>query len=314
MINLRNEKIMVTGGTGFLGRHIIAELKKKGCECIFSPRSNPYDFTNPERVKAAWEEFRATIVIHAAAKVGGILLNSMKPAQMLYDNLIMGVNLMHGTLIRGTHKFVQIGSACEYPRNAPTPLKEKDIWEGYPETTNAPYGVAKRTLLAMGWAYRQQYGSNIIHLVPTNLYGPGDNFDSETSHVIPALIKKFVDAVDNKLKTVTIWGSGKATREFIYVEDAAQAIVRATERYDSPEPLNIGSGEEIRIKDLALLISRLTGYGGKILFDSSRPSGQPRRKLDIRKMKKVLDFKPPTMLICGLQKTVDWYKANKCEK
>jgi GDP-L-fucose synthase len=312
MIDLSKKKVMVTGGAGFLGRHIVKELQTVGCNDIFVPRFEDYDFRHFRDVTLALEWHRPDIIIHAAAKVGGIALNQSRPAEMFYDNAIMGINLIHGAHLYKVEKFVQIGSVCEYPADASIPTSEKSLWDGYPEITNAPYGVAKRALLTMGQAYRQQYDFNVIHLLPTNLYGPGDNFDLETSHAIPALIKKIVDAKEMKKDFVSIWGRD-ATRDFLYVEDAARAIVAATQFYEDIEPVNIATGRECRIGLLAELISNLVGYKGQLVFDSTRPTGQKRRKLDIRKAG-VFEFQATTDLRTGLIATISWYKENLCEK
>ena len=304
---------MVTGGAGFLGRHIVAELQAKGVKYIYVPRFEDYDLRRPYDVTIIFETFKPDIVIHTAARVGGIAENQARPAEMFYDNAIMGINLIHAAHNYEVEKFVQIGSACEYPADAPVPTSEDQVWNGYPEITNAPYGIAKRALLTMGQAYRKQYGLNVIHLLPTNLYGPGDNFNPETAHVIPALVKKFVDAVNNNDRVIEVWGTGEATREFLYVKDAASAIVNATASYDRAEPLNLGSGREISIWYLVNLIAEQVGYTGNILFDYSKPNGQMRRRLSNLNAYEIMP-KYLMSLEDGLSKTIDWYKENLCGK
>ena len=250
------------------------------------------------------------VVIHLAAHVGGIGLNQVAPAELFYDNAIMGIMLMHESRKAGVKKFVQIGTICAYPKNTPTPFKEEELWNGYPEDTNAPYGLAKKMLLVQAQAYRKQYGFNAIYLLPVNLYGPGDNFKEDSSHVIPALIKKFVLAKEERKQSVTVWGTGNPTREFLYVEDAARAVVMAMEKHDKPEPINLGSGNEISIRELAFLIQRRTGYKGKVLFDPSKPDGQPRRRLDVSRAKKLFGFEAKTDFDKGLTETIEWYKKS----
>lgn len=305
-MDLKKKRILVTGGAGFLGSRIVSLLEKRGCKEIVIPRSAKYDLRNPGIAKRVVKDVE--IVIHLAAKVGGIGFNREKPGELFYDNLIMGVHLMEESRKAGVEKFVGIGTICQYPKFTPVPFKEKDLWNGYPEETNAPYGLAKKMLLVQAQAYRKQYGFNAIHLMPVNLYGPGDNFDPKSSHVIPALIKKFVDAKKRKDKHVVVWGTGKPTREFLYVEDAARAIVLAAEKYDKPEPVNIGSSFEISIKELANLIKKLTGYKGKIVWDKTKPDGQPRRKLDTTRAKKEFGFSAKISFKEGLKKTIDWYE------
>lgn len=307
MIDLSKKRICVTGGAGFLGQHIVDELWKRDVENIFIPYSCEYDLRTLKDIKTLLNELEPDIIIHAAAQAGGIGLNQEKPAELFYNNAIMGIQLMHEAYKAGVEKFVQIGTVCEYPKFCPTPFKEEDLWNGYPEETNAPYGLAKKMLLVQGQAYRKQYGFNAIHLLPVNLYGPHDNFDPSSSHVIPALIRKFLEAKRNGNEDVTIWGNGKASREFLYVEDAAYAIVNATEMYDSSEPINIGSGEQYHIATLAGIIADELNFKGTILFDSSKPNGQPRRHLDTSRALKEFDFKANTVLWEGLRKTIDWY-------
>lgn len=302
-----NKKIVVTGGGGFLGTHLINKLREVGVvgRNIFIPYSSDYDLRKQsDCVKVAKG---ADIIIHLAANVGGIGYNQEKPGELFYDNLLLGVHMMEEARKAGVKKFVSIGTVCSYPKFTPIPFKEEDLWIGYPEETNAPYGLAKKMLLVQGQAYRKQYGFNAIFLLPVNLYGPGDKFDQRKSHVLPALIKKFVEAKINQEKEVIVWGTGNPTREFLYVEDAAEAIILATERYNSPEPVNIGSAFEISIKELANLISKLVGYTGNIVFDGSKPDGQPRRKLDIYKAKIGFGFISKTTFEEGLKKTISGY-------
>jgi len=305
---LKNKRIIVTGGAGFLGKHLVKKLIERGVpkENIFIPRSRDYDLRKEQDIKRMFSDFKADIVIHLAAKVGGIGFNREKPGELFYDNLIMGLQLMEQARINNIEKFVAIGTICAYPKFTPVPFKEEDLWNGYPEETNAPYGLAKKMMLVQSQAYRQQYGFNSIFLLPVNLYGPGDNFDPSSSHVIPALIKKCVDAEEK----ITVWGTGKASREFLYVEDAAEGIILATEKYNKSEPVNLGAGFEITIKDLAEKIAELTGFKGMIEWDHSKPDGQPRRMLDVSKAKKEFDFTAKTDFDEGLKKTIEWYKKN----
>lgn len=309
-MNITQKKILITGGHGFLGKFVKSELIKKGCASknIFTPSHQDLDFTKLNDCKKAVKNI--DIVIHLAAKVGGIGLNKEKPGELFYDNLIMGVQLMEEARKAKVKKFVAIGTVCAYPKFSPTPFKEKDLWNGYPEETNAPYGLAKKMLLVQAQAYRQQYNFNAIYLLPVNLYGPGDNFNPQSSHVIPALIKKMTDAKRKKQKQVIIWGTGKASREFLYVQDAAEGIVLATENYDQEFPVNLGSGMEISIKNLVNTISTLIGFNGEIVWDTSKPNGQPKRRLDISKAQKYFNFKAHTNFITGLKKTINWYLAN----
>lgn len=306
----RNKKIVLTGGSGFLGKVINRKLKKLGADPII-PRSATDDLRNREICKRVVKG--ADIVIHAAGNVGGIGYNLKHPGTLFYDNLMMGVQLMEESRLAGVKKFVAIGTICAYPKFTPVPFKEEDIWEGYPEETNAPYGLAKKMLLVQSQAYRDEYGFNSIFVLPVNLYGPGDNFDPASSHVIPALIKKFIDAKNRRDKSVSVWGSGRATREFLYVDDCADAILLATERYNKSEPVNIGSAFEISIKDLAGLIKKLTGFKGKIVWDKTKPDGQPRRKLDTTRAEKAFGFKAKTNFSKGLKKTIEWYIKTKVE-
>jgi GDP-L-fucose synthase len=308
-----NRRALVTGGAGFLGSFLVEKLRERGCKDIFVPRSKDYDLVEMEAVKRLYQDSKPDIVIHLAARVGGIGANRANPGRFFYENLVMGVQMMEVGRQIGIKKFVAIGTICAYPKFTPVPFKEEDLWNGYPEETNAPYGLAKKMLLVQAQAYRQQYGFNAIYLLPVNLYGPKDNFDLETSHVIPALIRKCVDAMSQPQpsnlppRTITIWGTGRATREFLYVEDAAEGILLATEKYDNPDPVNLGAGFEISVKDLLDLIVRLTGFKGEIFWDSSKPDGQPRRMLDISKAKKEFGFSSKRSLEEGLSKTIDWY-------
>ena len=304
-----NKKVMVTGGAGFLGSYIVKALKSKGCNDIFIPKIEDYNLVNIEDVKRAYSDFKADIVIHLAAKVGGIGINKEKPGEFFYDNLMMGVQLMDEAYKSGVSKFVALGTICCYPKFTPVPFKEKNLWDGYPEETNAPYGLAKKMLLVQSQSYRDQYGFNSIFLMPVNLYGPGDNFDLSSSHVIPALIKKCLDANESNRDEITVWGTGKPTREFLYVEDAAEGILLACEKYNMSEPVNLGSGFEISIKDLAKLISELTDFKGKVIWDKTKPDGQPRRRLDTKKAEKEFGFRAKTDFKEGLKKTIDWYKS-----
>jgi GDP-L-fucose synthase len=306
-----DKRVMVTGGAGFLGSYVVEELQRQGCRKIFVPRSRDYDLTDSVQIQRAFDDGQPDIVIHLAAKVGGIGINAEKPGEFFYENLIMGVQLMEIARRRNVQKFVAIGTVCAYPKFTPVPFKEEDLWNGYPEETNAPYGLAKKMLLVQAQAYRKQYGFNAIYLLPANLYGPGDNFDPRSSHVIPALIKKCIDAKERGEDHIVVWGTGRASREFLYVADAARAIVLAAERYNSPEPVNIGSGREITIKDLVTLIAELTGFTGQIVWDTSKPDGQPRRCLDTSRAEREFGFRATTDLREGLRKTIDWYLTHR---
>jgi len=314
MINLKYKKIIVTGGAGFLGKYVVKKLKERNCKEIFVPIIDEYDLRDLDAVKRMYKDAKADILIHLAAVVGGIGANRENPATFFYDNLIMGIQLMEQARLTGIEKFVALGTICAYPKFTPVPFKEEDLWNGYPEETNAPYGLAKKMSLVQSQAYRQQYGFNSIFLLPVNLYGPGDNFNPKSSHVIPALIKKFYDAKINNQSEVIVWGTGKATREFFYVEDCAEAIVLATEKYDKPDPVNIGAGFEISIKELANLIREIIGFKGKIVWDTSKPDGQPRRCLDTSKAEKEFGFKAKTNFDEGLKKTIEWYEEYICKQ
>ena len=312
MINLKNKRITVTGGAGFLGKHLVAKLKERGCKHIFVPLIEKYDLVKMPAVKRLYKDAKPDIVIHLAAKVGGIGANRENPGKFFYDNLMMGVQMMEIGRQSGIEKFVALGTICAYPKFTPVPFKEENLWNGYPEETNAPYGLAKKMLLVQSQAYRQQYGFNSIFLLPVNLYGPGDNFDPASSHVIPALIKKCIDAQrglspQGTVPELVVWGTGKPTREFLYVEDAAEAIILATEKYNKSEPVNIGAGFEISIKDLVNLIVKLTGFKGKIIWDKTKPDGQPRRRLDTSMAWREFSFRAKTSFEDGLKKTINSY-------
>jgi GDP-L-fucose synthase len=301
-------RVTVTGGAGFLGRVVVARLERAGAE-VFVPRSATYDLRTPDGIDRALRDGRPQMVIHLAAVVGGIGANRENPGRFFYENAVMGVELMERARRAGVEKFVQIGTVCSYPKFTPVPFREEDLWNGYPEETNAPYGLAKKMLLVEGQAYRAQYGFNVIHLIPVNLYGPGDNFDPASSHVIPALIKKCLDARERGDDHIEVWGTGSASREFLYVDDAAEGIVLAAERYDGPEPVNLGVGREITIRELVSLIVELTGFGGKIRWDPTKPDGQPRRALDTSRAREWFGFTASTPLEDGLRRTVEAYEA-----
>lgn len=298
---------MVTGGAGFLGTHVVNKLKDRGCENIFVPRSTDYDLVTAEGITRAYEDSNPDMVIHLAAVVGGIGANMAQPGRFFYDNLMMGAQLMEQARLMGVTKFVALGTICAYPKFTNVPFQEEDLWNGYPEETNAPYGLAKKMLLVQSQAYRKQYGFDSIFLLPVNLYGEGDNFNPDTSHVIPALIKKCFDAIDKRKDFIEVWGTGKATREFLYVKDAAEGILLAAECYDKSEPVNLGCDMEISIKDLAELISRLTGFSGEIRWDPTKPDGQPRRRLHVERAKKAFGFTAKVGFEEGLKNTIEWY-------
>lgn len=306
--SLKDKKILVTGGAGFLGENVVKKILKKNPKKIFIPRSKEYDLRNQKDCEKVVQGM--DLVIHLAANGGGIGYNRENPGTLCYDNLVMGAHLIEEARRAGVQKFVGLGTICQYPKYTQVPFKEEDLWNGYPEETNAPYGLAKKMLLVLSQAYRQQYGFNAIHLMPVNLYGPRDNFDPQSSHVIPALIKKFVDAKARNDKFVIVWGTGKPTREFLYVEDAAEGIVLAAERYNKSDPVNLGAAFEISIEDLVNLIGRLTDFKGKIVWDKTKPDGQPRRKLDTTRAKKEFGFKSETSFEEGLRKTIQWYYDN----
>lgn len=306
-----DKKVLVTGGAGFLGSFVVERLNDRNCKNIFIPRSQDYNLVDMEDIKRVYKDADPDIVIHLAASVGGIGVNMENPGKFFYDNLMMGAQMMEQGRLSGIEKFVALATICSYPKFTPVPFKEEELWNGYPEETNAPYGLAKKMLLVQSQAYRQQYGFNSCCLFPVNLYGPGDNFDPESSHVIPALIKKCIDAITNNESRITVWGTGKPSREFLYVEDAAEAIILATERYNKSDPINIGAGFEITIKDLIELIVKLTGFKGEIAWDTSKPDGQPRRMLDISKAEKEFGFRAQTSFKDGLKETIEWYKERK---
>ena len=309
-ISFKNKRIIVTGGNGFLGKNVMKILKAKEFHNIFVPRSKDYNLIKENDIKKMFSDFPADIVIHLAGKVGGIGFNRDNPGSLFYDNLMMGAQLMEQARLHNVEKFVAVGTICAYPKFTPVPFREKDLWNGYPEETNAPYGLAKKMMLVQGQAYRQQYGFNSIFPLPVNLYGPEDNFDPESSHVIPALIKKMVDAKQKKESIVEVWGTGKASREFLYVEDCAKGIVLAAEKYDKPDPVNIGAGFEITIKELAEKIKNIVGFEGKLKWDASKPDGQLRRCLNTTKAEKEFGFKAETGFDDGLKKTVEWYEKH----
>jgi len=312
VIDFSNKRIMVTGGAGFLGSHLGGLLEAEGASDLVIPRRVDVDLTDQAATRRLIDDMRPQIVIHLAAEVGGIGANRDNPGRYFYANAAMGLNLIEESRRIGVEKFVQVGTVCAYPKFTEVPFHEDDLWSGYPEETNAPYGVAKKALLVMLQAYREQYGLNGIYLLPANLYGPGDNFDLETSHVIPALIRKFVTARDAGDPTVTVWGTGKASREFLYVEDAARAIVLATQLYDNPEPINVGTQAEVTIRELVESIAKLTGFEGSLDWDRSKPDGQPRRALDTSKAKERFGFKAKVGLQEGLRRTIAWWEANGC--
>jgi GDP-L-fucose synthase len=305
-MNLATKRLLVTGGGGFLGRHVVDELRRAGCRDVFVPRSRDYDLTRPDAVARVYDDARPDVVIHLAAVVGGIGANRENPGRFFYENLVMGAELMEQGRRRGLEKFVAVGTVCAYPKFTPVPFHEDDLWNGYPEETNAPYGLAKKMLLVQAQAYRDQYGFNAIYLLPVNLYGPWDTFDPGRSHVIPALIKKCLDAIERREEVVEVWGTGSASREFLYVEDCARAIALATERYDKPAPVNIGSGSEITIRDLTQRIAELTGFGGEIRWDASKPDGQPRRCLDVSRAAAEFGFRATMDFNDGLRRTIAW--------
>ena len=307
---LHSKRITVTGGSGFLGSYVVERLRQAGTD-VFVPRSRAYDLVSGDAVRQLYHDARPEIVIHLAAQVGGIGANRENPGRFFYDNLMMGVQLMEEGRRAGLEKFVAIGTVCAYPKFTPVPFKEDDLWNGYPEETNAPYGLAKKMLLVQAQAYREQYGFHAIFLLPVNLYGPRDSFDPAKSHVIPALIKKCCDAVDQGAEEIEVWGSGRASREFLYADDCARAIVLATERYDAPDPVNIGAGHEISITDLVHLIADLTGFRGKIRWDPSKPDGQPRRCLDVSRAERAFGFRAETSFTEGLRRTIEWYREEK---
>jgi GDP-L-fucose synthase len=309
-MNLGRKRVLVTGGAGFLGQHVVQALVRRGTGAEV-PRSAQYDLTNEGAVERLLDDTRPQVVIHLAAVVGGIGANQANPGRFFYDNLMMGALLMEHARRRAVEKFVAVGTVCAYPKFAPVPFKEESLWDGYPEETNAPYGLAKKMLLVQAQAYRQQYGFNAIYLLPVNLYGPGDNFDPKSSHVIPALIRKCLEARDAGVPEIIVWGTGRATREFLYVDDCAEGIVRATESYEGPEPVNLGSAHEITIAELVKKIVAITGFKGKVVWDTSKPDGQPRRKLDTSRAKQWFGFEALTNFDRGLRETIAWYESSR---
>jgi len=318
----KSHRFIITGGSGFLGAFVIAGLRSRGAEQIFLPRFEEYDLRDLNKIQRMFDAasqwtggaLTSTIVIHLAALAGGIGANRARPAEFFYDNLMMGVPLIHEAWKRGVGKFVAIGTICAYPKFTPVPFREENLWDGYPEETNAPYGLAKKILLVQTQAYREQYGFNAIYLLPVNLYGPRDNFNLETSHVIPALIRKYVEAQELGKQQVVVWGDGSPTREFLYVQEAAEGILLAAERYNGSEPVNLGSSTEISIKDLAVMIARLTGFEGQLVWDTSKPNGQPRRALDTSRAEVLFGFKARMPFEEGLRRTIEWYRENRSEE
>lgn len=305
------KRVAVTGGAGFLGSFVVAKLRDRGCQDIFIPRSREYDLVEMESVRRFYRDARPDVVVHLAARVGGIGANRANPGKFFYDNLLMGVQLMEQGRLSKIEKFIAIGTVCSYPKFAPIPFREENLWDGYPEETNAPYGLAKKMLLVQAQAYRAQYGFSAIFLVPVNLYGPGDNFDLEQSHVVPALIRKCLEAKERGKHEIVCWGDGTPTREFLYVEDCAEAIALASEKYNESDPVNIGTGKEISIKNLTEQIAELTGFRGNIIWDTSKPNGQPRRCLDTSRAKELFGFVAKTSFRAGLQKTIEWYVSGR---
>ena len=311
MLDLPSQRIVVTGGAGFLGGFVVEALRARGCPDVFVPRRADYDLVDPVHVRRMYDDFRPDLVIHLAAVVGGIGANREHPGEFFYQNMAMGLFLLEEARLRKIRKFVALGTICAYPKFTPVPFLEEDLRNGYPEETNAPYGHAKKMMLVQSQAYRQQYGFNSIFLLPVNLYGPRDNFNPASSHVIPALIKKCIEARDSGAPEVVVWGTGQASREFLYVADCAEAIVLAAERYDGADPVNIGAGFEIQIKDLVALIAKLTGFTGRIAWDASKPDGQPRRMLDTSRAEQFFGFKARTGFEEGLRAAIDWYEQHR---
>lgn len=307
----RDKRVIVTGGAGFLGSVVVDRVRARGAAAVIAPRTRDYDLREIVQVRKLLDDARPDVVIHLAARVGGIGANREHPADFFYDNLMMGVQLMHEAWRKGVAKFVAIGTVCAYPKFTPVPFKEEDLWNGYPEETNAPYGLAKKMLLVQSQAYREQYGFNSLFLLPVNLYGPRDNFDPSSSHVIPALIKKALEAKDAGSHEMMVWGDGSPTREFLYVEDAAEGILLATERYNDSEPVNLGSSHEISIRELTELIAKLTGFEGHIRWDTDKPNGQPRRKLDVSRARERFGFEAHTSFQDGLRRTIEWYRSSR---
>ena len=310
MLDLREKRVVVTGGGGFLGSFLVDRLRHLGCERVMVPRKREFDLTAMDGIEKMFAAFQPEVIFHLAAVVGGIGANKVNPGSFFYQNAIMGIQLIEAARIHRVEKTIVAGSICSYPKFTPVPFKEEDLWNGYPEETNAPYGIAKKSLLVMCQAYRQQYGMNAIFLMPVNLYGPRDNFDLESSHVIPALIRKAVEARDRGVNELVCWGDGSPTREFLYVEDAAEGLITAAEKYDGEEPVNLGSGFEVSIKDLTEKITRLAGFHGSLVWDTARPNGQPRRMLDTTRAAGLFGFRANVNLEEGLEKTIAWYEQN----
>jgi GDP-L-fucose synthase len=308
---MQDRAVLVTGGRGFLGRHVVRKLEQSGAKRVFAPASRDYDLRKLTDIERCLEVVQPEVLIHLAAVVGGIGANRDSPGRFFYDNAIMGIQLLEQARLHGVDKFVLVSTVCSYPKYAAVPFREDDIWDGYPEETNAPYGLAKKMVMVQAQAYRQQYGFNAITLIPVNLYGPGDNFDPGTSHVIPALIKKCLDAREAAADSIEVWGTGRASREFLYVEDAADAIVLAAEHYDGREPVNLGTGQEVAITELVTQIAALTGFQGVIKWDRTKPDGQPRRALNVERARAQFGFQSTTSLTVGLERTIAWYKANR---
>jgi GDP-L-fucose synthase len=310
-MDLTKKRICVTGGGGFLGSHLVEALRRRGCQEIFVPRRRDYDLTTPDGVRRMFDDGRPEVVFHLAAVVGGIGANRLNPGRFFYENAIMGIQLIEEARRRGVEKLIVVGTICSYPKFTPVPFREEALWDGYPEETNAPYGIAKKALLVQCQSYRAQYGMNAIFLMPVNMYGPRDNFDLETSHVIPALIRKCLEAKERGDRRVVCWGDGSPTREFLYVADSAEGLIAGAERYNDPAPVNLGSGEEISIRDLTELVARLCGFEGEIVWDTTRPNGQPRRRLDTSRAEREFGFRAVTPLEEGLRKTIAWYESTK---
>jgi GDP-L-fucose synthase len=307
----QSKRVCVTGGAGFLGRVVVRKLKERGVKDVFIPQIEDYNLVELKDINRMLADAKADLIIHLAAQVGGIGANKEHPAEFFYNNLIMGVQLMHRAWETGVEKFVAIGTICAYPKFTPIPFKEENLWDGYPEETNAPYGLAKKMLLVQAQSYRQQYGYNALFLLPVNLYGPGDNFNPKSSHVIPALIRKCIEAQETGEEEIVVWGDGSPTREFLYVEDAAEAILLASEKYNDSDPVNLGAGSEISIKDLVKMIAKKTGYTGKLVWDTTKPNGQPRRKLDITRAIERFDFKAQMSFEEGMDHTIKWFRENR---
>jgi len=308
---LADKRICVTGGAGFLGRRVVARLEERGCGRLYVARRSDYDLTRWEDVERMYRDAKPQVVIHLASVAGGILANLESPGRLFYENLIMGAQVIEGARLHSVEKLIQVGTACSYPKHAPVPLKEQDLWNGYPEESCAPYGIAKRALLVQAQAYRQQYGLNAVYLLLVNLYGPGDRFDLASSSVIPALIKKCVDAVERGDGAIEVWGTGSVMREFLYVDDGAEGIILAAENHDGREPVNLGSGREISIKELVYVIARETGFTGQIVWDATKPDGPPRRSLDLARAAQLLGFRAQTDFSDGLRRTIEWYRSTR---